>query len=186
MAGDAKPYDRSKDRVDTMLGQREEISIFGPLAFWILMLIIGLVVSIAVPALASAASALMHYTIPSGGAAATGMGAGGYLLGVPGIYIFPLIVGIWLGERIGRVARGSGEAIKLGLLNAIYASIVYAVTAFIIYLVINYVDQQLLSSLGLFSGTTSFALYVVGLPVIAVLILAPLFGIISSARRVHA
>lgn len=150
--------------------ERQQISIVGPLAFWIIIIIVGLVLEI----LGSAFSILSLFTT-----------LGGWIVYLPGTIILPLIAGLWIGEKVGSARNKVGSAVSLGLVNAIYAALIYVIAIFIIYLIVNYVVQPqthiqtLLSTLTL----TTFLEYGIGLPVVLVLIVAPLIAALSAARH---
>lgn len=158
-----------------MVAPQPEIGISGPLTFWIAILVVGLLLVIfAIPLMASLnldpmGSALQHI--------------GGYILGFPGVFILPLIVAIWIGERIGSSSDDTGRALKIGLINAMYVSLVYAVANFIIYLIIAFIAPSAEQMATLYSQLSYFALEALALPIVIIMILIPFFGAISKARK---
>ena len=173
-------YDPKKDKVDKDLRdgvyrvedtlKRTEVDIYGPMAFWIGLLILGLVVEFVVGPLAKAAGT------PSQAFAALA----NYILYLPGAIILPLIVSVWVGERVGSSGRNVHEALRVGLLNAIYVAFVYIVAIFIIYLLIYYADSGALPAN---FTVNSFVTFLVAIPAVIVLVLIPLFSTMSAARH---
>ena len=173
-------YDPKKDKVDESLRdgfykvddaiKKAEIDIFGPMSFWIGLLVIGLIIEFVIGPLAKLAGVpqQLFTTVAN------------YILYLPGAIILPLVVAVWVGERVGSSGRRVGEALRVGLLNAIYVAFVYAIAIFIIYLLIFYGDAKALPT-----GFTlnSFLTFLIAIPVVIVLVLIPMFSTMSSARR---
>jgi len=143
-----------------------EVSLAGPLALWIGVLVLGLFME------------LLPVLMPNTSYASSLLKIGNYLLYLPSSIVLPLIVGLWLGHRVGSNAKGIKEATKSGLLNAAYVSFIYAVAIFIIYFLITYIEPGFATTL----STTLFVELVVGLPIAIVFVLVTLMSVLSAAR----
>ena len=146
-----------------------DIGIAGPLAFWIIMLLLGLAFLILFPAGRANASGSISFILYD---------IGSYIIYMPGAIIFPLIVALWIGMRTGANTQNIRKAIDVGVINAVYTSVVYAISIFIIYLIAVYSSVELLKSL----PTDTFVVYLVIIPVATLLILTPLIGLLRRAR----
>jgi len=155
----------------TSQGHGVEINIWGPLIFWIFFLILGLALELLVaPVVKSAGNVDIANTIGT---------IAGYIIYMPGSIILPLIVALWIGERVGASHAKLSPAATVGIVNATYAALIYAVTIFIIYLLIRYVAPNFLSTITL----ESFLIYAVAIPVAIVIVLIPLIASLSAARH---
>ncbi len=146
-----------------------DIGIAGPLAFWIIMLLLGLAFLILFPAGRANASGSTRFILYD---------IGPYIIDMPRAIIFPLIVALWIGMRTGANTQNIRKAIDVGVINAVYTSVVYAISIFIIYLIAVYSSVELLKSL----PTDTFVVYLVIIPVATLLILTPLIGLLRRAR----
>lgn len=147
--------------------EKAEIKIGEPLLFWVMMLVIGLFMIIipnigAIPA--SAAAMLLE--------------AGKAIIYIPGAIILPLIVSLWIAERIGAASRPSKSILSLSMLNASYVFLVYVIAIFIIFLLVKYFSPSLVSV-----SATSFLIYLIALPCAILFVLVPLLSLLSSARH---
>ena len=146
-----------------------EIEIGGPLVFWITMLVIGLLAVLVFEPVFSnvqGVSALMK-------------AISGWILYLPGSIILPLIVSIWIGERVGSSKGNAKSAAKAGEINAIYTTLIYVVSIFIIYMLIYYISPASLQS----NSLVSYAEYAIAIPAVIVLVLTPLVSALSGARH---
>jgi hypothetical protein len=148
-----------------------EIDIVGPLSFWVVMLVIGIAMELFIAPLMGSIGATSARVLASS--------AGQYILYLPGSLILPLVVAIWVGERVGAKRNKVGSAVSVGLINAVYAALIYAVAIFIIYLLLYYILPSFLMVLTL----TTFLIYVVAIPILIVIILVPVIGALSAARH---
>lgn len=164
-----KPADSTTEKKEE--AQRIEIDIKGPLVFWIAILLAGLLLALIIAPLLGTGTNL-------GGISAT---IGGYILYLPGSIILPLIVAIWVGERVGSARSRIKNSAKVGLVNAAYACLIYAVSIFIIYLLLYYVSPGFLTGSSITLNT--FLTYAVAVPIIIVFVLIPLIAALSSARH---
>jgi hypothetical protein len=148
-------------------GDREGVSLFGPLFLWALVIIIGIALEVVVPALLG--KHLATY-------AAAYKTAGGYILGLPGVIILPLIISVWIGHKVGEKASSVTNALKTGVVNGVYASIVYGVIIFVAQLVLKYTTSYAL--------TNSFLLqYVVAIPIAIVIVFTIIIAVLNELRQ---
>ncbi len=144
-----------------------EIDVFGPLAFWITLLVIGLIIEVVTP------------VVGPKGFVADLRQVGYYIIFIPGSIVLPLIVATWIGDRVGLHENGIGNSVKVGILNSAYASLVYGIAIFIVYLLMYYTVPDLAKTF----SVTMFVEFLIGLPVAILFILVPLIGALSNARR---
>ncbi len=148
----------------------EGISITGPLGFWMAMLLIGLLLKfVLAPVVHSAGVTSKDFTT-----------FGNLLLYLPGAIILPLIAGAWIGAKVGNIHRRSPSIGKIGLINAVYAAVIYSIAIFVIYLSIYYISANALPVAFTFGG---FALYLLVIPNAILLAVAPSIAMLSSARH---
>lgn len=145
-----------------------DVKIGGPMAFWLFFLLIGLAIVVILPALK--VSYLSSASIAALGA---------YILGLPGDIILPLIVSVWIAERIGSLRKDSVKSTKLALINALYASLVYVIAIFIVYLMIYYAVPSFTAN----QSPQTFLIAYIAIPVAIVIVVTPLFSVLSAARR---
>ncbi len=142
-------------------------SLFGPLFLWALVIIIGIVLEVVIPALLGKSYA---------SSAASYKAIGNYILSLPGVIILPLIISVWIGHRVGEKSSSVANALKSGLLNGVYASIVYGVIIFVAQLVLKYTTSYAL--------TTSFLLrYVVATPMAIVIVFTIIIAVLNEMRH---
>ncbi|MEM0154318.1 MAG: hypothetical protein QW814_00590 [Methanothrix sp.] len=150
-------------------GNRElGVSLFGPLFLWALIIIIGIVLEVVVPALLG-----KHFA----SYAASYKTVGSYILGFPGVIILPLIISVWIGHKVGEKASGVMNAVKAGLVNGVYASIVYGVIIFVAQLMLRYTTNS-------YALTDSFLLeYVVAIPIAIVIVFTIIIAVLNELRH---
>ncbi len=162
-----------EDVVEKMRTGPIEIDIAGPMTFWLIFLIFGVIIElILVPIFGSA-----PYGSANIGNLITSIGR--WIIYLPGSLILPLIVALWLGEMVGSMRSRVGTAAYVGLINALYAALIYVIAIFIIYLLLFYISPKSLTSITL----TYFATYSVLVPVVILLVLIPLISALSAARH---
>ena len=147
-----------------------EIDIVGPLTFWIVMLVIGVLLSLFIAPLSGNVGNTALQTFAKN--------VGSWILYLPGSLILPLVIALWVGERVGAKRNKVSSAVTIGLINAAYAALVYAVSIFIIYLLLYYISPSLLPS-----QLATFLIYVVAIPILLVVVLIPIVGALSAARH---
>ncbi len=170
--GESKRYYKRPMKEEDDDPPEVEIEIKGPMTMWITILVIGLVFQFIVAPTAS------YGSLSSTGSLINSISK--YILYLPGAIILPLIVSVWVGEKIGSTKRRVKPAFTAGLLNAIYIALIYAVAIFIIYLLIYYVAPNTLPT-GF--GINTFATYLIAIPLVILLVLTPLFASLSAARH---
>ncbi len=163
-------YQIEKQAKEPAGDQPGEISVAGPLGFWIAVLLIGLLIEFVLGPIAVLAGASSKYFTT----------IGHLLLFQPGAVILPLIVAVWVGARVGSVHKRSPSIGKVGLINAVYAAVIYSIAIFVIYLSIYYINASALPVVFTLGG---FALYLVVIPDVIVLVITPLLAMLSSARH---
>ncbi|MGC8586630.1 MAG: hypothetical protein ACP5K5_03770 [Candidatus Micrarchaeia archaeon] len=152
--------------------QQEELSIAEPLSFWIGMLLLAIIIELVI----------VPFSGSLGVSKDTFNNIANYIIYLPGCIVMPLLVAIWLGERIGALSKGKNVAYK-SIVNAIYMSIIYLVAIFIIFLVAKYTNLNLFPTLMPSLNMGNFLEYLVAIPVAILLVLTPLFAILSAARH---
>jgi hypothetical protein len=147
------------------------VSIAGPLIFWIGLLVIGAVLQlVAIPL----AKTYNHTAFD-----AYFNTFANYVIYIPGLLILPLVASLWIGDRVSYVDRKKSLIAYKGIINALYAAMVYAVAIFIIYFIMQFKDIGVLAMLNM----TTFAEYLIAIPIIITLVMVPLFAVLSAARR---
>lgn len=143
------------------------VSLFGPLFIWALVIIIGIILEVIVPAVLGkglASYATFYKT------------AGNYILTLPGAIILPLIISVWIGHKVGEKASSVAGAARLGIINGVYASIVYGVIIFVAQLLLKYTTSYALSY--------SFMLeYLAAIPIAIVLVFTVLIAMLNRLRQ---
>jgi len=154
--------------------EKIEIDIFGPLTFWLMFLIVGLIIQLVlIPVMASNSN-------QNSSVSSILIEISGWILYLPGSIILPLIVGVWMGEKIGATKNKIKSAISIATINAIYTAIIYAIAIFIIYLLIYYITPGFIKNLG---GIITLAEFVIIIPILIIIILVPLIASMSAARH---
>lgn len=147
------------------------VSLGGPLTFWIGLIVIAVVIQlVAIPFATSYGHGSFNSYLNS---FAT------YVLYLPGIVALPLITALWVGDRISSVDKKKSTIAVKGLINAIYCILIYAIAIFIVYLLEL---MQKLAPLGTMS-TLTFVEYMIAAPGVIVLVIVPLFALLSAARH---
>ncbi|MDE1856932.1 MAG: hypothetical protein KGH98_02495 [Candidatus Micrarchaeota archaeon] len=152
----------------------EEPSIFGPIILWVVILAAATILELVVGPMLSgigqgAASALQSIV--------------NYILYMPGIIVLPIIMAIWIGEIVASFKSISMKNVaQVSLVNAVYTAIIYAITIFILYIIIETVSPA--SPIGqTFGKQDVLPLNLIGVPVAIVIVLIPLFATLSVFRR---
>ncbi len=154
--------------------KKEEIiavSIAGPLAFWVGILIIAALLQLAAIPFANSYKHTAFNVYFNDFA--------NYAIYIPGIIVLPLIVSLWIGDRVSYLDRKKSFVAYKGLVNALYTAIVYTVSIFIIYIIMQSQNVGVLSSF----NYIKFGEYLVLIPIAINIVMIPLFALLSSARR---
>ena len=148
----------------------QPVNIAEPLFFWIIVLVLALFARFIV----TYTNAFLHdssaYTFL--------MGASNFFLLGSGTLILPLIVGAVIGAEVGLKARSMFGALKAGLLNGLYAGVVYVIAIIIIYEILVYAIP---------SSQITLAFLINNLVVPQLLILVgviEIFAVLSHSRKV--
>jgi hypothetical protein len=149
----------------------EDLNITGPLALWVGLVAVAAIIQIFVfPAAQGSAAApvLSYFNMIAA-----------YALYIPGVFVLPILAALWLGSRAGASSGKLDTIAYRAVINAVYVAVVYLIEIFIFYVVSNSTHTSALSAVPI----AAFVEYVVAMPIIICLIVAPLFAIVSSARR---
>lgn len=150
---------------------KKNIKLAGPLTFWIIFLVVGVVAKLVITPLLAGIG-----MIPASQAVGD---LGQYILYFPGYIIFPFIVGIWIGERVGDSVSKPSASVTIGLINSAYAAVIYAVAIFIIFLIMTAVGGA--SS---FSFSMLYSLIDILVFPIAILVgITVIFSSLAAARK---
>ncbi len=137
----------------------EGVSIKGPLSFWLFFLVIA-----AIARISQLNSYPLIQELPA------------YIFYMPGCFALPLIVAIWMGERIGEVKSTIKGAMASAFINAAYIFLIYAITAFIIFAILN--TMALLPE-----SFSKLIFYDAIIPFAIIFALMPLLALLSILRR---
>ncbi|MGC8478797.1 MAG: hypothetical protein ACP5NE_02625 [Candidatus Micrarchaeia archaeon] len=161
----------TKEEEQKQESRRGDIEIAGALIFWIIMILIGVLIKIAVmPILSSNGVTQFNQALA---------GVSSAILYIPGSIIIALIVAAYIGEKVGAAAPKASIAARVGVINAIYASFIYLIIIAILYMIIKYADNAVLPNLQL----SGFLTYMVGLPIAILLIVVPILSALSAERH---
>lgn len=156
-------------------GEKMEIDIVTPLSFWLAILTIGIILQIVVIPVFGPNLGTYPNLLPS---------VAKWILYLPGSVVLPLLVSLWIGERVGASGNKPRNAMVIGGINGFYADLVYAIAMFVIYLLLAYITPQFFSSVSATPLTTySFLESVLVVPIVIVGALVPIVSGISAARR---
>ena len=147
-------------------GRSRAVSLTGPVALWLVFVLIGLLLLVTAPLLGTGRYGSMLAL------------AGTSIIGPPGDMILPLIVAIWVGERIAAMRKGTGASANLAFANAAYMALVYAVAIFVVYLMLAYARPAFAASISI----TQFLIYYLALPAALVILVTPIFTLLSVLR----
>jgi hypothetical protein len=148
-----------------------ELSLVGPLAFWIGFLIIAMILDIAAAYAAQYDFGLVSYLAKTANS----------IIYMPGAIVLPLVASLWMGVRVGRVSNKPRTVLYAGLVNALYALIVYIISISVVYLILMYANPSAISGLKITLGI--FLEYLIAAPAAITIILVPLFSTLSAVRR---
>lgn len=151
---------------------RTHADVSGPITGWIVVLFIALAIKLFLsgPSLNSTGSGLISILLS----------LSTFILFLPGSLILPLVVGAAIGTEVGLSAPKMTSAQKGGLLNGVYAALIYSIAIVIIYEVIVNIIPSLAPNL-----TMQFLLYYwLIYPIVIIIALCEVFAIISYARKI--
>ncbi|MCL4383258.1 hypothetical protein M1278_01310 [Candidatus Marsarchaeota archaeon] len=146
-----------------------EIKITEPILFWVFMLGIGLLLILIVNLDPSAIPSSSLKFLSEAGTA---------IIYIPGAIIFPLIVSLWIAERIGNSKRKIKSILSSSFLNTSYVFLVYIIAILIIFLIIHYINPNFISI-----NFYNFIIYLAAIPFVILFVLIPILSLLSFARR---
>ncbi len=143
------------------------VEIAAPMAFWTFLLLAAL-----------AAKTLAASGIITSGYMLKAMATySGFILSSSGMIVLPLIVGAIVGAEVGNGAGRLTEAAKAGLLNGVYAAMIYSLIILIIYEVLLYAAPVVVPAKALILNQW------IAVPVVVLVSLSEIFALVSHARR---
>ncbi len=165
-------YGDDEPKKATPQKQRSHVDIGAPVTAWLVLLFVAL----ALKFLAANAPA-------SNGAYVLFAAIANFILYAPGDVILPLVVGAAIGAEIGKRAGTLRKAQIAGVLNGVYASIVYAIGIIVIYEVLNYGVLDAASA-GVALSLGFLLLSWIAIPMAICVLLTVLFATLSYSRKV--
>ena len=170
MRQEKRVLENFEDNEEPVENKSEGANIAGPVSAWIMLLFIALVIKSAVSAdTISGANAISINNWLSTIA--------NLILGTPGEVLLPLVIGAAIGADVGGKAESLANAQKSGLLNGLYASVVYVIGIIVIY--------EVLLNIAPGAAPTSGDLIArwIALPIVICIIFAETFAILSRPRK---
>jgi hypothetical protein len=149
--------------------KKSSVDIHDPMFLWILLLMSAVVLRILLTDTAY---------IPQGTSYNMTALYSNFLLQFPGIVILPLIIGAVIGSEVGERSSTFANAMRGGLINGMYASIIYLASIVIIYIILNYTTPQ-------FSTLYLTVLNSVMLPILVFMLTLEIFAALSYFRKVE-
>ena len=150
-------------------GMQGDVRIYEPMFVWIFLLSVAVVLNIILADTPFIPQGSVTYTISDAYIR--------FMLQLPGMVILPLIMGAMIGSDVGKKATSAKSATKAGLLNGIYASLVYFIAMIVIYMVISYLTMQYVSKTALVTQDIVF-------PVLVFLATLESFALLSFLKKV--
>jgi hypothetical protein len=141
-----------------------------PMFIWLLLLAIGLLIK----------AMLMLTTLmsPQSGYFAIFNGVSNFILLLPGAIILPVVVGAVIGAEIGRRVDSFFDAVRVSVLTAVYACIIYLVALFVVYAIL------LFTLAGSQPSYNFVVVYWLTIPLVALIGVMAIFSVISYSRKV--
>ncbi len=149
------------------------VKLEGPLFFWIGFIIVALVLQLvakgAIIGNGPQADVLGGYLLD----------VSDYIINLPGILIFPFLVSIWIGERVSKASEEMSKAFMTSIINAAYTALIYAISIFIVFLLLNVSSlKQLISA-----DSITMIVVTVLVPVGILFAFMTIFSLLAFARR---
>ncbi len=155
-------------------GTAGHVSIIEPMLFWVILLIIALVLRMVLTFTGLVGSTGSIYNLLNS--------FSNYVLFMPGAVILPLVVGAIIGAQVGIKAHSMELAQRGGLLNGVYAAVVYLVAIIVIWAIVYYVivpsAPSVLPSVLFLIGEWLVA------PVAILILVSFFFAVLSHSRKV--
>lgn len=150
------------------------VSLSGPLSFWIGILVIAMLIQLVVIPLS------MHYGDQNQLLDPYINAFANYVIFIPGIIVLPLIAALWIGDKVSNSIGNHKTALaSKGIINALYAAMVYIITITIIYIIMVYLDAGVLSKV----TSITFIEYLITVPLAIIVVVVPLFALLSASRH---
>ena len=148
------------------------VSLSEPLGFWVGILIVAALIQlVAVPFAAQYGSPAFNPYLNT---------FADYVLYVPGLIVLPLIASVWIGDRVSNsIGNRKKLLVSKGIINALYSALIYVITIFIIYLVMQYAQKGVLATVGILP----FLEYLIAVPVAILVVIVPVFALLSASRH---
>ena len=128
------PDDSDDEERKGKSGMQGDVRIYEPMFVWIFLLSVAVVLNIILVNTPFIAQGSFAYTISDNYIR--------FILQFPGMVVLPLIIGAMIGSDVGRKATSAKSATKAGILNGVYASLVYLIAIIVIYMVVSYLTMQ--------------------------------------------
>jgi hypothetical protein len=165
-------YGDDEPKKEAKRGQRSHVDIGGPVTAWLALLFVALALKF-----------LTAGVQASGGAYALFAGIANFILYTPGDIILPLVVGAAIGAEIGKRAGTLRKAQLAGVINGVYASVVYAIGIIVIYEVLNYGVLNAAGA-GVALSLDFLLLSWIAIPIAICILLTVIFAMLSYSRKV--
>ena len=148
------------------------VSLSGPLGFWIGILVVAALIQLVAIPFAT------QYGNPSFNSYLNTFA--NYVLYIPGLIVLPLIASVWIGDHVSNsIGNRKKLLVSKGLINALYSALIYTITVFIIYVVMQYAQRGALAAV----GVVPFLEYLVAVPFAIVIVIVPIFALLSASRH---
>lgn len=152
--------------------EEANLQVSGPLALWVgIFALAGIIQLFIFPNIHVVSPAASYLNM-----------AASYALYTPGTFILPILAALWIGGRAGSTEGKLSVISYRAAINAVYASVIYLVVAFVFYIVATHISSVPAGVLSTMSFPV-FIEYVIAIPIVICLVVAPLFAIISAAKR---
>ncbi|MCL5239691.1 MAG: hypothetical protein M1286_04475 [Candidatus Marsarchaeota archaeon] len=149
--------------------QHDATNVAGPISAWLVLLFVALAIKFFVSNVSIASSGSIGGVLAS---------ASNFILFFPGDIILPLVIGAAIGAEVGIRSKSMSKAGKAGLINGVYAAIVYSIGIVVIYEVLSAVFPSITPS------SDFLLLSWIALPVIICIALSEAFALLSYSRKV--
>lgn len=170
MAKNATEDDEEEQGRPKGSGMQSDVRIYEPMFVWIFLLSVAVVLNIILADTPFIIQGSMAYTVSDNYVR--------FILQFPGMVILPLIIGAMIGSDVGRKSTSAKSATRAGLLNGVYASLIYLIAIIVIYMVISYLTMQYVSKQALVTQD-------VVIPILVFLATLESFALLSFLKKVQ-
>ncbi len=153
-------------------GTDVKVGLSGPLSFWVGIIVIAALIQLLV----------IPFTVQFGNPSLNPYlnTFANYVLYMPGVIVIPLIAAVWIGDHVSSsIGNNKKLLVSKGIMNALYSSLIYIVSIFIIYLVMQNMQVGALASIGI----VSFLEYLIVVPLAIEIVIVPIFALLSASRH---